>query len=156
MQQLNQRDWQTNLPRNYEVESSYEQSDTYLQANEWEEQVAFDPNIAANSFYADASSPNPSSIPNTVFQPSVPLPESITQSTYMQGYLFNQIGKLMRVEFLIGNSLNDRVGILEEVGASYIVLRSLDRRSTIMCDLDAIKFVTTIDKQTAQEWLATF
>ena len=36
----------------------------------------------------------------------------------------------MRVEFLIGtNNLVDRIGILEDVGASYILLRSVENAS---------------------------
>ena len=49
----------------------------------------------------------------------------------------------MRVEFLIGtNNLVDRIGILEEVGASYILLRSFENDSMIYCDIYSIKFIT--------------
>ena len=54
-------------------------------------------------------------------------PEILTNSIYTPAFLREQIGKLLRVEFLIGtNNLTDRVGILEDVGASYILLRSLE------------------------------
>ena len=49
----------------------------------------------------------------------------------------------MRVEFLIGtNNLTDRIGILDDVGASYILLRSIESDNLIYCDIYAIKFIT--------------
>ena len=49
----------------------------------------------------------------------------------------------MRVEFLIGtNNLVDRIGILEDVGASYILLRSFENDSLVYCDIYSIKFIT--------------
>lgn len=70
-------------------------------------------------------------------------PEILTNSIYTPAFLREQIGKLMRVEFLIGtNNLIDRIGILEDVGASYILLRSLESDSLVYCDIYSIKFVT--------------
>lgn len=70
-------------------------------------------------------------------------PEILTNSIYTPAFLKEQIGKLMRVEFLIGaNNLIDRTGILESVGASYILLRSLENDSLIYCDIYSIKFIT--------------
>mgnify|MGYP002514947196 CR=1 FL=1 len=45
---------------------------------------------------------------------------------------------------LIGNNLEQEVGILMEVGASYIVLKSLEPDTVIVCDMFSIKFVTII------------
>lgn len=70
-------------------------------------------------------------------------PEILTNSIYTPAFLREQIGKLMRVEFLIGtNNLVDRIGILQDVGASYILLRSLESDSLVYCDIYAIKFIT--------------
>jgi len=70
-------------------------------------------------------------------------PEILTNSIYTPGFLREQIGKLMRVEFLIGtNNLVDRIGILEDVGASYILLRSFENDSLVYCDIYSIKFIT--------------
>lgn len=70
-------------------------------------------------------------------------PEILTNSIYTPAFLREQIGKLMRVEFLIGtNNLVDRIGILEDVGASYILLRSLESDSLVYCDIYSIKFIT--------------
>jgi hypothetical protein len=70
-------------------------------------------------------------------------PEILTNPIYTPAFLRSQIGKLMRVEFLIGtNNLVDRIGILDDVGASYILLRSFESDSLIYCDIYAIKFIT--------------
>ena len=70
-------------------------------------------------------------------------PEILTNNIYTPAFLREQIGKLMRVEFLIGtNNLTDRIGVLEDVGASYILLRSFEGDSLIYADIYAIKFIT--------------
>ena len=70
-------------------------------------------------------------------------PEILTNTIYTPAFLREQIGKLMRVEFLIGtNNLTDRIGILEDVGASYILLRSIESNNLVYCDIYSIKFVT--------------
>ena len=40
------------------------------------------------------------------------------------------------------NNLVDRIGILQDVGASYILLRALESNTTIYADIYSIKFVT--------------
>ena len=62
-------------------------------------------------------------------------PETLKNPIYTPAFLREQIGKLMRVEFLIGtNNLVDRIGVLEDVGASYILLRSFENDSLVYCD----------------------
>ncbi len=75
--------------------------------------------------------------------PNNNMPEVLTNPIYTPAFLRKQIGKLMRVEFLIGtNNMTDRIGILEEVGASYILLRSFENDSLVYCDIYSIKFIT--------------
>lgn len=70
-------------------------------------------------------------------------PEILTNSIYTPAFLRTQIGKLMRVEFLIGtNNLVDRVGYLQDVGASYILLRAVESDTITFCDIYSIKFIT--------------
>ena len=70
-------------------------------------------------------------------------PEILTNNIYTPAFLRENIGKLMRVEFLIGtNNLVDRTGILIDVGASYILLRALESDVITYCDIYAIKFIT--------------
>ena len=69
-------------------------------------------------------------------------PEILTNTIYTPAFLRQQIGRLMRVEFLIGtNNMTDRIGILEDVG-SYILLRSFENDSLVYCDIYSIKFIT--------------
>lgn len=71
------------------------------------------------------------------------MPESLTSPIYTPGFLRTQIGKLMRVEFLIGtNFFEDRIGILVDVGASYIILKSIQGGNLVYCDIFSIKFIT--------------
>lgn len=70
-------------------------------------------------------------------------PEILTNPIYTPAFLRQQIGKLMRIEFLVGtNNMTDRIGFLEDVGASYILLRSFEGDSQIYADIYAIKFIT--------------
>lgn len=79
-------------------------------------------------------------------------PEILTNNIYTPAFLREQIGKLVRVEFLIGtNNLVDRIGILEDVGASYILLRSLESNTTVYADIYSIKFVTISNAQPPQQ-----
>ena len=76
-------------------------------------------------------------------QESEQMPEMLTNTIYTPAFLREQIGKLMRVEFLIGtNNLVDRIGILQDVGASYILLRSFENDSLVYCDIYSIIFIT--------------
>jgi len=62
---------------------------------------------------------------------------------YTQAYLRTQIGKKVKIDFLIGTSMwVDKEGTLLEVGISYIVIRELGTNYKVMCDLYSIKFVT--------------
>lgn len=64
---------------------------------------------------------------------------------FMQSYLRQNIGKRVRIEFLVGTQiLTDRSGTLAEVGISYVVLRD-PAGTRIVCDLYSIKFVTIFD-----------
>lgn len=79
-------------------------------------------------------------------------PEILTNNIYTPAFLRQQIGKLVRVEFLIGtNNLVDRIGILEDVGASYILLRALESNTTVYADIYSIKFVTISNAQPPQQ-----
>ena len=79
--------------------------------------------------------------------PGAPMPETLESTLFIPGYLNTQIGKYMRVEFLIGNGLTDRNGKLVKVGASYIILQS-QNGDLIVCDLFSRKFVTIIESPT--------
>ena len=83
--------------------------------------------------------------PTTVTQPGNQVPSTVENPFFTPGFLRTQIGRRMRVEFLLGtNLLTDRTGTLVAVGASYIVLRLIDSDDLMMCDIFSIKFVTII------------
>jgi len=73
------------------------------------------------------------------------LPTTVESVLFTPGFLRTQIGRRVRVEFLIGtNNLTDRTGTLVAVGASYILIRPIDSDDLMMCDMYSIKFVTII------------
>jgi hypothetical protein len=85
--------------------------------------------------------PMPVTTPESPFeiQPGAP---AVLSTEYTQGYLRTQIGKRMRVTFLLGtNQIQDREGILEKVGISYIILREVQTNNLTLADIYSIKFV---------------
>ena len=61
---------------------------------------------------------------------------------YTQGWLRTQIGKRVKIEFLLGtNMLVDREGTLLEVGISYIIINEIETDDLLLCDIYSIKFV---------------
>ncbi len=104
-----------------------------------EEKEDLDTREVATNFSNDNG--NATAIPNGMNNNI--MPEVLTNAIYTPAFLRTQIGRLMRVEFLIGtNNLVDRIGVLADVGASYILLRSFENDSLVYCDLYSIKFIT--------------
>jgi hypothetical protein len=93
----------------------------------------------------------------TEIQPGIPMqqedfgmtsngPPPSTEPGYIPYYLLQNIGKNVRAEFIIGsNQYSDKTGVLSEVGINYFVLRDVNSRTNIMCDLYSVKFVTVLD-----------
>ena len=74
--------------------------------------------------------------------------EILTNSIYTPAFLKTQIGKLMNIEFLIGtNNIVDKIGILQDVGVNYILLRSLESDNITYCYIYSIKFITILQNQ---------
>jgi hypothetical protein len=70
------------------------------------------------------------------------VPQTVMNVQYTQGYLKTQIGRFVKVEFLIGtNMLVDREGTLVDVGTSYIIIRETETDDLLLCDMYSIKFV---------------
>lgn len=83
-----------------------------------------------------------STSPSSPFE-TLPGSPTILDTDYTQGYLRTQIGKTMRVTFLLGtNTVQDREGVLEKVGISFIILRETQTNNLTLGDMYAIKFVT--------------
>ncbi len=88
----------------------------------------------------------PSALPVDATQPGwTNMPSTLESPFFTPGFLRTQIGRRVRVEFLIGtNGTTDRSGTLLAVGSSYIVLQPFESDDMMMCDLYAIKFVTIL------------
>ena len=63
---------------------------------------------------------------------------------YFKGYLKKCIGKLIRVESLIGNRLQTRTGILMDVGCDYIVIKTATNCSSMVIEGTSIKYITVL------------
>lgn len=76
---------------------------------------------------------------------SVQGPPPSTEPGFIPYYLSSNIGRNVRCEFVIGtNQYVDKAGMLSEVGINYFVLRDINSRTDIMCDLYSVKFVTVL------------
>lgn len=106
----------------------------------------------------NSSTPNTQSTPNKEMSiPPMPTPKPMTgiigasepvqdNINYNQGFLKTQIGRRVKIEFLIGtNMLIDREGTLLSVGISYLLIREVDTNDLIMADMYSIKFVRIFD-----------
>ncbi|MBU3214368.1 hypothetical protein LL033_03705 [Clostridium estertheticum] len=94
---------------------------------------------------ASSTSPTPPGTQDFDLAPTSPI---INNPLYNQGWLQSQIGKYVRVDFLLGtNTFQDRQGLLQEVGISFIVLKESSTNNLIMCDIYSIKFVTVFGNQ---------
>ena len=72
-------------------------------------------------------------------------PPPSTERGYIPYYLAGLIGRNVRAEFIIGsNQYVDKTGVMSEVGINYFVLRDVNSRTDIMCDLYSVKFVTSL------------
>lgn len=69
-------------------------------------------------------------------------PQTVENIMYTPAYLRTQIGRYVKIEFLIGtNMLVDREGTLVAVGASYVILQEAETDDLLLCDIYSIKFV---------------
>ncbi|MBU3072225.1 hypothetical protein [Clostridium estertheticum] len=94
---------------------------------------------------ASTTSQTPTTTQDFDLGPTSPI---VNNPLYNQGWLKSQIGKYIRVDFLLGtNTFQDRQGLLQEVGISFIVLKESSTNNLIMCDIYSIKFVTVFGNQ---------
>jgi hypothetical protein len=79
-----------------------------------------------------------------VYDEGMRVPQTLTDSYFMPGFLNHQIGSKVRVEFLVGTNapLVDRAGTLRYVGSNYIIITPSETDDLLVCDLYSIKFVT--------------
>ncbi len=72
-----------------------------------------------------------------------PFPVTAESIQYLNSFMLTQIGRRVKVEFLIGGgSLVERNGYLLAVGANFILLNEAGTNDILSCDFYNIKFVT--------------
>jgi len=101
--------------------------------------------MPAGTQFAASALPSGSAATGGAANHSSQVPVTVESTLFTPGFLRTQIGRRIRVEFLLGtNLLTDRTGTLVAVGASYILLKLIDSDDLMMCDIYSIKFVTII------------
>ena len=69
-------------------------------------------------------------------------PPTLTDIGYTPAFLKTQIGRRVKIEFLIGTSmLVDREGTLMNVGINYVIIQESESDDLLLCDMYSIKFV---------------
>lgn len=94
-------------------------------------------------------------IPSTSTQPTTsnelepimpydqPFPVTAESIEYLNGFLRTQLGRRVRLEFIVGTSnLESRDGILLAVGANFILINLENSNDLMACDFYNLKFVT--------------
>ncbi len=84
-------------------------------------------------------------VKNTMLQkPIISNPRVLSSPVFSGGYLRQNIGKLLKVESLIGNILDTRIGILLDVGADFIAIKINKSCCSLIIPTMAIKYITII------------
>ncbi|MGI5907196.1 MAG: hypothetical protein ACOX8O_00970 [Christensenellales bacterium] len=87
----------------------------------------------------------PTFAPVSAGVPADMVPYTLTSAYYLAGRLKEYCDMLVKVEFVLGTTgtLIDRIGILKDVGAAYIILEQpISANELTICDMYSIKFVT--------------
>lgn len=132
----------------------FEESNNYNQSSSWNNVPMFrePPMTPLPGYYMnDDTRQNPMPQPHAEGQDMdiiPPVSPIINNPLYNQGWLKTQIGKYMTINFLLGtDTYQDRSGILQEVGISFIVIKDATTNDLTMCDIYSIKFVTIYNNQ---------
>ncbi len=97
------------------------------------------PSMPTQTYPPMTHMPTTTEPPDFEYEPGAPVE---TDVNYTQGYLKQQIGRYVKIEFLIGtNMFVDREGTLVDVGISYVIIREPETDDLLLCDIYSIKFV---------------
>ncbi len=108
------------------------------------------PPMAAQPSIFRPAQQTPQSMPMTGMPPRTSIMASgrgvkdsvLSDINFTQGFLQTQIGRHVKVEFLIGtNMLVDREGDLVRVGTDYIIIQETETDDYLICDIYSIKFI---------------
>lgn len=98
---------------------------------------------------------SPQTTPSTSEQPTTskelepimpydqPFPVTAESIEYLNGFLRTQLGRRVKLEFIVGtNNLDSRDGLLLAVGANFILINVENSNDLMACDFYNLKFVT--------------
>ena len=71
-------------------------------------------------------------------------PETMTNTDFLPAYLRQFIGRSVRCALFIGDPVDQRVGVLHDVGASYIIIDVIEPQTLVVCDIFSLRFVTIV------------
>ena len=72
------------------------------------------------------------------------VPETLTNPVFLPAFLKNHIGKLVKIESLVGECLQVKIGTLLQVGADFVVIKLSQNCSSMVIEGRSIKFITII------------
>lgn len=84
------------------------------------------------------------------------VPKMLQSPVFSNGYLRKNQGKLLKVESLIGNTLDTRIGILLDVGADYIAIKINNSCCSLLIPTASIKYITIIHDNDLSKTAALF
>lgn len=114
------------------------------------EEVQYGETRADTTGHSNTNNNNSKPSPSGMLDFTTTTPPIQDDILYTQGYLRTQIGKYVKIDFLIGTNLFiDKEGILRKVGISYVVIEESGTGDMVMCDMYSIKFVATSKKENA-------
>ena len=81
---------------------------------------------------------------NISIKSKVYVPETLTNPVFLPAFLKNHIGKLVKIESLVGECLQAKIGTLLQVGADFVVIKLNQNCSSMVIEGRSIKFITII------------
>lgn len=72
------------------------------------------------------------------------IPKALTSPIFSNGYLRQHQGKLLKVESIICNTLDCRIGTLLDVGADYIAIKINKSCCSLIIPTATIRYITVI------------
>lgn len=76
--------------------------------------------------------------------PKMYTPETLLNNVFLPAYLKMHIGKLVKIECLIGNRIETKIGTLLEIGADFLVIKLKEQCCSMVIEGSSVKFITII------------
>jgi len=97
-------------------------------------------NVVSNAYSRQRTMPNI----NINSQPQDHQNEPAKNFMKIPEFLERYINQIMKVEFLTGNYIVEKIGRLIAAGENYIVLHLLEQRVIVICESSSIKYITIL------------